>query len=209
MRIAKWQTICTIAVIMKTLVASALAVVAIGCGGVAPAEPTAEPTQPSSSNVENAIATTSALQCVTLGRYDVAGAAVIDRTDGMIWQRDVASQRLTQHQAIAYCASLALESRHDWRLPEAGELVNIRLYPGLIEGGKGYCVPSIDQVAFPNTPADEFWTATRLPEEQGVYTDFGDGRSHYADPMLPLHVRCVHDEDATTLANRAAPALRR
>ena len=192
---------------MKTIVASALAIVAIGCGGVAPGEPTAEPTQASSSNVEKESPTTSALQCMTIGRYDVAGAAVIDRTDGMIWQRDVVPQRLTQPQAIAYCASLELESRHDWRLPEAGELVNIRLLAGLIKGGPGYCVPSIDQVAFPDTPADEFWTATRRPEEQGVYTDFADGRSHFADPSLPLHVRCVHDEDVTTLANRAAPSL--
>ena len=191
---------------MKTIVASALAAVAIGCGGVAPTE---EPTQTSSSNVANAMATTSALQCMTLGRYDVAGAAVIDSTDGMIWQRDVVPQRFTQPQAIAYCASLELESRRDWRLPEASELVNIRLSPGLIKGGGGYCVPSIDQVAFPDTPADEFWTATRRPEEQGVYTDFADGRSHYADPSLPLHVRCVHDEDVTTLAKRAAPSLTR
>ncbi len=191
---------------MKTIIASALAVVAIGCGGVAPTE---EPTQTNSSNVENATATTSALQCMTLGRYDVAGAAVIDRTDGRLWQRDVLPQRFTQPQAIAYCASLDLEARRDWRLPEAHELVNIRLMPGLIEGGKAYCVPSIDQIAFPDTPADEFWTATRLPEEQGVYTDFGDGRSHYADPTLPLHVRCTHDEDVTTFGKRATPSLAR
>lgn len=188
---------------MKTIVASALAFVAIGCGGVAPDEPS----QSSSSRLESSAPTTSALQCMTVGRYDVAGAAVIDRSNGLVWQRDVVPERLTQPHAVAYCASLELESRRDWRLPEAAELVNIRLSPGLIKGGPGYCVPSIDQVAFPDTPADEFWTATTRPEEQGVYTDFADGRSHYADPTLPLHVRCVHDEDVTTLAKRAAPAL--
>jgi hypothetical protein len=190
---------------MKTTVLSTLAVLAIGCGGsVAPAESTQ---QTSSSELDSKAPITVALQCMTLGRYDVAGNAVIDTTDGKVWQRDVVPQRLTQPQAIAYCAALELESRRDWRLPQAEELVNIRLLPGLIKGGAGYCVPSIDQVAFPDTPADEFWTATTRPEEQGVYTDFADGRSHYADPTVPLHVRCIHNEDVTAIARHPAPAL--
>ncbi len=163
----------------------------------------------SSSELQAEQRTPSALKCQEIGRYTIAGAVVFDANERRVWQRDVDPQRRTQREAITYCASLELDGHRGWRLPDASELVDIRYLPGLIEGGPSSCMPSIDQNAFPDTPPDIFWTRTERPDDQGVFTDFADGRSHFADPKVPAYVRCVHGLDVSTLAVHPTPALER
>jgi hypothetical protein len=180
---------------MKLSLVAALAVAAVGCGSPSP-----ESTRTESSDLETNHAVNDALRCIDFGRYDASGAIVVDRTDGRMWQRDVVPVKLTQSDAIAYCSGLSLGDRQGWRLPDVSALTNIRLLPGLIKGGPGFCVPSIDQDAFPDTPAMEFWTSSTRPRGEGIYTDFADGRSHDDDPTELFYVRCMREADVTTSA---------
>jgi len=134
-----------------------------------------------------------ALRCADLGRYEVRGDVVVDTSDGRLWQREPAQTTMSQEDAALYCSALRLDDRDGWRLPDAGELANIRYKPALVFGGPATCSPSIDPYAFPSTPPSPFWTSTMHDEEQGIYTDFADGRSHHASSAEPMNVRCVLD----------------
>jgi hypothetical protein len=133
--------------------------------------------------------------CVDAGRYLVAGDVVEDTSDGRLWQRPV-DARLTWDDAVDYCATLTLDGLHGFRLPSPDELDGIRYDPGGLfadPSAHHYCIPSIDQAAFPNTPSDEFWTSSRMPDDTAWYVDFMDGRSHRDTYTDSLWVRCTHD----------------
>jgi len=134
--------------------------------------------------------------CVEPGRYVITDDVVVDlQNDGRLWQRAVDPAQRTQPDALAYCESLDLGGRSGWRLPAVQELQSIRLRPSGLSGGPQYCMPSIDQVAFPDTPAAEFWSATLRhgENEDGLYTEFDDGRTHPSPLDTPMFVRCVRD----------------
>ena len=156
--------------------------------------------QPAASHERSSVAESrgpSGLACEELGRYEVTRAFVVDGANGgRVWQRNVDPVRRTQPDALAYCKALDIDGRSGWRLPSVDELQGIRFKPGLVAGGNGSCVPSIDQNAFPDTPADWFWTSTRRPLGDAMFTGFDDGRSHGAELTEPMYVRCVHDADA-------------
>jgi hypothetical protein len=133
--------------------------------------------------------------CEEPGRFVVRGGAVLDQANdaGRIeWQRFVSPDSYTQPEATAYCASLCLDGG-GWRLPTVTELASLVLHPiGLGASHEPTCEPSIDQVAFPSTPPDDFWTSTTRPGlDEAMYTGFDDGRSHPAALDTPMSVRCV------------------
>lgn len=134
--------------------------------------------------------------CVEPGRYRPTEEVVVDtRAGGRVWQRRV-SERLPHPEAARYCAGLVLEGRRGFRLPSPEELSGLRYKPGGLFGGgssRHYCVPSIDQAAFPETPAAEFWTARVMADGTAWYVGFDDGRSHRDVQSDPLWVRCVRD----------------
>ena len=132
--------------------------------------------------------------CEEPGRYDVRADVVVDTANGgRLWQRAVDPALRSQPEAIAYCESLVLGGERGWRLPIVQELQTLRLKPSGLEGGPQYCMPSIDQTAFPSTPAAEFWSATVRAAGDGLFTEFDDGRTHPSDLATPMYVRCVHD----------------
>ena len=132
--------------------------------------------------------------CEEPGRYDVRADVVVDTANGgRLWQRAADPALRSQPEAIAYCDSLVLGGEAGWRLPIVQELQTLRLKPSGLEGGPQYCMPSIDQTAFPSTPAAEFWSATVRDAGDGLYTEFDDGRTHPSDLATPMYVRCVHD----------------
>jgi hypothetical protein len=113
---------------------------------------------------------------------------VFDNKTGLTWQREVSQSQYDWQRAKEYCGSLKLGGfSTGWRLPERLELaslVDLRIAsPG----------PTIDQVAFPNTPNGWFWTATPSAGDSGyawvVY--FGYGDSDYGGTANALWVRCV------------------
>ncbi len=159
---------------------------------------------PTKKPVADEIPTPDMFKCVDLGRYEVRGATVSDSANGgKLWQRFVAPVTRTQPDAKEYCNTIAEDGRTGWRLPTVNELSSIRYNPGLVSVGPATCSPSIDQSAFPDTPASRFWTSTVRPLGDAYYTSFSDGRSHGSPLDEPMFVRCVHDAEATVAA--AAP----
>jgi len=104
--------------------------------------------------------------CVERGRYLVTDELVADASyDDRIWQRRVPSHYMTLREAKEYCASLVLEGLSGFRLPSVHELNSLKYKAAGIGGGRNSCIPSIDALAFPNTPEQPgFWTSTRRPE---------------------------------------------
>jgi len=79
------------------------------------------------------------------------GETVLDQKTGLTWQRNVSAQRFTFESAELFAQSLMLEGT-GWRLPTREEL------EALVELDRR---PAIDSEAFPDTPAEWFWTASR------------------------------------------------
>ena len=132
--------------------------------------------------------------CVEVGRYQSTGEVVIDRRNsGRMWQRRV-DQRLSQPEAERYCAGVVLDGLRGFRLPTPDELGSLRYKAGgLFGGGRHYCIPCLDQEAFPETPAAEFWTSGTAPDGLGWYVGFDDGRKHKDVREDALWVRCVRE----------------
>jgi hypothetical protein len=144
-----------------------------------------------------------AAYCEEPGRFTDASGIVVDHRAsdaGLVeWQKSVSAGTYPQPDAVAYCAALDLEGS-GWRLPSVNELATLLLHPiGLGASPDPTCEPSIDQVAFPHTPATDFWTSTTHPSlGDAYYTGFDDGRSHPADPTTPMSVRCIRTRGSAT-----------
>lgn len=102
---------------------------------------------------------------------------------GLEWQQS-SDVMLPWEAANAYCSDLTLASG-GWRLPTSAELLS------LVDSCES--LPSIDGVAFPNTPVDyAFWTATSaMPSIEAEAVDFGPGELSLLAIGMELHVRCV------------------
>ena len=81
-------------------------------------------------------------------RYEVSADSVLDDTTGLTWQHPVDGGQYSWADAKTYCAGLG----GGWRLPSVTELQSI------VDDTKQR--PSIDETAFPNTPALAFWTSS-------------------------------------------------
>jgi hypothetical protein len=165
--------------------------------GSACSSPTESPTEGASttSSELDVGAGGGVIYCEEPGRFVVRGGVVDDRGGdaGLVeWQRAVPRSSYTQPEAAAYCEALRLDGR-GWRLPSVDELASLVLHPiGLGASRAPTCEPSIDQVAFPETPPVDFWTSTTRPGlDEAFYTGFDDGRSHPGSPDTPMAVRCV------------------
>ena len=124
------------------------------------------------------------------GRYSVDDTAgsVTDEHTKLVWQRTAAPGSMYWTEAKDYCAGLKL-SGQGWRLPKYKELMT------LVDFMRSN--PAIDTEAFPNAPADAFWTASTLVDDGKPYwVDFKTGAGHNDDPKglageRMLRVRCV------------------
>ena len=134
--------------------------------------------------------------CDDVGHFAVTPDIVVDRETGRLWQRRHAPTMLTYAEAEAVCDDLALGGITRWRIPTIEELHSIVLEPGELMGcAPGYCCPSIDQSAFPDTPANLFWSST-APFPDLVYClQFSDGRYSTWKTELTAreYLRCTHD----------------
>lgn len=114
--------------------------------------------------------------------------AVIDKSSGLMWQRAVDTKKFTWDEAKAYCKALELADLDDWRLPHRDELCTI------VDATT--TAPSIDEKAFPNTPAKGFWTASKHAKPEHSYgIDFEDASNDCGQGIAPWSethfVRCV------------------
>lgn len=117
--------------------------------------------------------------------YEVGAASVLDLATGLRWQRAPSPHTFTYTSAIDYCRNLNLDGHKGWRLPSMPELVSI------VDERRSN--PAIDATAFPETPAESFWTSSRFGNKWGeawnVY--FDHGRALYGRLDGTRRVRCV------------------
>jgi hypothetical protein len=105
---------------------------------------------------------------------------VSDRLTNLLWQQQLSPTNLTWAEAKTYCTS-------GFRLPTVKELSSI-LDLTVVEITK----PTIDEVAFPNTPLEGFWTSTPQPSGIAAWmVDFRGGMSTFATVTQSYRVRCV------------------
>ncbi len=118
-------------------------------------------------------------------RFTVTADTVLDNRTGLMWQRAVPNKRYTWEEAKAYAKSLRLGGHADWRLPTREELLSLMV--------KGHGAPTIDTVAFPDTPSEFFWSSSPFASSTlfawGV--DFGSGSTDGNFPTNGYRVRCV------------------
>ncbi|MBH1988775.1 MAG: DUF1566 domain-containing protein [Myxococcaceae bacterium] len=128
---------------------------------------------------------------------------VSDLVTGLIWQRGYSSKNFIWDStgaigsAQAYCNQFALGNYGfgQWRLPTVKELATIldvsQIYPG----------PMINDLSFPNTPSDGFWSSTPYTCSSNLAWIVGFDVGYYVAQYptnLPYYVRCVRSSDIVT-----------
>jgi hypothetical protein len=116
------------------------------------------------------------------------GGEVTDDVTGLVWQRGVSPSSYTWDDARQTCACSTSGGFADWRLPSRIELASIADWTT--------SSPAIDSVAFPATPSENFWTASKFTTDivggsLAYVVYFGAGFTTYDDPGQARRVRCV------------------
>jgi len=120
---------------------------------------------------------------------DNGDGTVTDLVTCLTWQQDVPDKRFAWGDAIADCAGLPLAGHGDWRLPSEAELFS------LVDFGQQS--PSIDWAAFPDAPANWFWSSTPVDGSPYGWTiNFGYGYANYKVESYTPSVRCVRSNGA-------------
>jgi hypothetical protein len=125
----------------------------------------------------------AASRCVPNKRLVVlSGGLVSDTLTNLVWQQQASSTTMTWALAKTYCPS-------GLRLPTGKELRSI------VDFTVGPPGPTIDQTAFPGTPAERFWTSSPYVGASAYASAwvvlFSDGTSNYQDKSNSYRVRCV------------------
>jgi hypothetical protein len=120
---------------------------------------------------------------INVPTYTSTADTVTDSVTGLVWQRAVGAV-MTHANARRACQMLAVGGT-GWRLPTRIELVTIVDY-----GRPG---PAIEPIAFPMTPAEEFWSASPFGgDPTNLWTvDFASGILNTANDTMTRRVRCV------------------
>jgi hypothetical protein len=116
---------------------------------------------------------------------NAAQSQVTDDVTGLIWQRNVDFRTFTWVAAKQYCACLTVDNVAGWRLPSRIELASIADWTK--------ASPAIDELAFPNTPSESFWSSSPLTGDPGLsyVVDFASSHTSYSDMLYTYHARCV------------------
>lgn len=127
--------------------------------------------------------------------YAVADGVVTDTITGLVWQEVAAPHELDWWGARDYCSGLVLGGRDDWTLPSRLELTSL-LDLGRLD-------PSIDLAAFPDSPAEFFWSASPAAFSGLAYgVRFDQGYLYDHDPRAAGRVRCVANASASGFGTR-------
>ena len=111
---------------------------------------------------------------------------------GQVWQDDTCSGEplaLSWQQALQMAHGYQFGGKGGWRLPNVKELATIT---------EGQCVrPAINQVLFPNTPADDFWSASpSMSDPQRAWViAFYNSSNALKDKTLFVYARLVRTAD--------------
>lgn len=114
---------------------------------------------------------------------DNKDGTVSDNKTGLVWQQGIDPNAETWQSAITYCKNLGLAGG-GWRLPSVKELMTIV--------DRRQANPAIDQVVFPNTPVDDFWSSSPLAGGGISWrVDFHRGYAGGYEVGNTIRVRCV------------------
>jgi hypothetical protein len=122
----------------------------------------------------------AAPRCYPTERFKVIDDQwVRDTLTNLVWQRQASAATMTWTAAKTYCADAGR------RLPTVKELFS------LVD--LTVAQPHIDQKAFPNTPAEPFWTSSPRAGycDAGWSVDFHDGLWFVNHESITYRVRCV------------------
>lgn len=141
-------------------------------------------------------------RCYPTSRFVVlAGGLAQDTLTGLVWQQDGSGTRAgcsgsgnltcTWAEAQAYCTGLG----SGFRLPTVRELLSIVDFTVASELPINPDLPVtlISHTAFPNTPAEEFWTSSPTADSSGdeFIVTFDGGESYGSAVGDDYRVRCV------------------
>ena len=139
---------------------------------------------------------------------DNLDGTITDNCTGLMWKKcsegrtynagtgacDGSNSTYTWTLALSQCEGLITPVSNDWRLPNSKELYSLVLMEhDAIAGVKAVHGPYINQIAFPSTQSDYYWSSTTYAYYAGyawfVYFDYGsvDGN----DKTDSYYVRCV------------------
>jgi hypothetical protein len=126
----------------------------------------------------------AAPRCYPNVRFTAAGAGLVNDTlTGLVWQQQASGSTMTRSEAATYCSSAG----SGFRLPtikELDSLVDLTVTSGA----------TINQTAFPSTPAEKFWSSTLYAggATYAWYVDFAVSGDSNADGVAKsFRVRCV------------------
>jgi hypothetical protein len=129
------------------------------------------------------VSTGAGPKCYPKSRFQpLSGGLVSDTLTGLVWQQQASSSTMTWSTASqTYCPSAG----SGFRLPTVKELDSL-LDLTVTSGAK------IDQVAFPNTPAEFYWSSTKEPSGTDAWcVNFGDSTVKTSGASTPRRARCV------------------
>jgi len=120
-------------------------------------------------------------------RYEVVGEEIVDRAQGIVWERELARRTMSFEEATAYCEAQRTGGHDDWRLPTAFEMHGIfapSIPPPALLDPKLFSAPE-GALLWTRTDDDGPWVGS---PEQGIVIS-----THYDDPSPygNYHVRCV------------------
>jgi len=137
---------------------------------------------------------------------DNGDGTVTDNATGLEWQRSDDGITRDWEDALAYCESLTLAGKDDWRLPNAKELQTIVDYSRAPDAtDPSHRGVAIDTAYFEVSEAESwFWTSTTLLEAppmlgygaHAVYIAFGQAFGYMPDPHGNTHYIDVHGAGA-------------
>ncbi len=134
------------------------------------------------ANMYNRVRCVRGARCYPTSRFVVlSGGLVSDTLTNLVWQQQASTTTMTWAAAQTYCSSAGL----GFRLPIVKELLSIVDFA--VAG------PAINQTAFPNTPAEVFWTSSPYAGSSGYawLGSFNYGGAESADVSNSYRVRCV------------------
>ncbi len=117
---------------------------------------------------------------------DNGDKTVRDESTGLTWQQETVVEKEWE-DAIAYCDSLVLANKNDWRLPNIKELLSLFDYSRED--------PAINTDVFPSTSQDYYWASTL--KDNGTLSNvvsFNNGESVFASLGIDFPVRCVRGQ---------------
>ncbi len=119
-----------------------------------------------------------------IGPYTTTDSTVTDKGTGLEWQNNNPDTTHTWQDALAYCETLSLDDKTDWRMP------NIRELKSLLDYNRYY--PAVNPILLSHSSS--YWSATTVANESqpsAWVVFFGNGDDIWKAKTESYHVRCV------------------